>query len=136
MFSVQVLVYTTVQFEPVYCCSHCPRFSPRYDPPSVAAVLSDKSHLKRTRDLYKNFEYETNDHDECLDNEGGAEDYQKLYLFDQYNDEYDDTYDSHNVGVSDSVTTDEVFAVKRYTVHVCMYMCMYLARGSGGNDFI
>ena len=130
-------LYTPLYSLNLFTVAHivcCPRFSPRYDPPSVAAVLSDKSHLKRTRDLYKNFEYETNDPDECLDNEGGAEDYQKLYLFDQYNDEYDDTYDSHNVGVSDSVTTDEVFAVKRYTVHV--RMCMYLARGSGGNDFI
>eukprot|EP00731_Ephydatia_muelleri_P012141 Em0006g1035a len=87
----------------------------RYNPSSVAAVLSDKSHLKHTRDVYKNFEYESNNPDECLDEEGDREDYQRSYLCDQdmYNDEYDDTYDSHDVGVADSVTTDEVFAVKR-----------------------
>lgn len=86
----------------------------------MATVLSDKSHLKHIRDVYKNFEYESNDPGECLDEEGDGEDRQK-YLCDpdMYNDEYDDTYDSHVVGVTDSVTTDEVFAVKRYALHTC-----------------
>lgn len=99
---------------------YCICCGPRYNPSSVAAVLSDKSHLKHTRDVYKNFEYESNNPDECLDEEGDREDYQRSYLCDQdmYNDEYDDTYDSHDVGVADSVTTDEVFAVKRYVLHV------------------
>ena len=90
---------------------------PRYDPLSAATLLSDKSHLKHIRDLYKNFEYESNDPFECLNEETVRENYQKSYLFDSYtyDDEYDDTYDSHDVGVPDSVTTDEVFAVKRWS---------------------
>ena len=37
------------------------------------------------------------------------------YVFDQYQDEYDDTYDSHNVGAADSETAEDLFTVKRYT---------------------
>ena len=35
------------------------------------------------------------------------------YEFDQYNDEYDDTYDSHSVGAADSESAEDLFTVKR-----------------------
>lgn len=38
---------------------------------------------------------------------------QSQYEFDQYQDEYDDTYDSHNVGAADSETAEDLFTVKR-----------------------
>lgn len=34
--------------------------------------------------------------------------------WDIYDDEYDDTYDSHNVGADDHDSPDEMFSVKRY----------------------
>ena len=36
--------------------------------------------------------------------------------WDIYDDEYDDTYDSHNVGADDHDSPDEMFTVKRYVV--------------------
>ena len=35
------------------------------------------------------------------------------YEFDQYQDEYDDTYDSHNVGAADSKSAEDLFTVRR-----------------------
>lgn len=35
------------------------------------------------------------------------------FEYDQYNDEYDDTYDSHHVAAADSVSTEELFSVRR-----------------------
>ena len=36
-----------------------------------------------------------------------------MEIFDPYNDEYDDTYDSQNVGAADNDSADELVAVKR-----------------------
>ena len=43
------------------------------------------------------------------------------YDFDQYQDEYDDTYDSHSVGAADSETAEDLFTVKRC---VCVCVCV------------
>ena len=37
-----------------------------------------------------------------------------IEMYDPYNDEYDDTYDSQNVGAADNDSADELFTVKRY----------------------
>ena len=36
-----------------------------------------------------------------------------IEIYDPYNDEYDDTYDSQNVGAADNDSADELFTVKR-----------------------
>ena len=91
-----------------------------------SSLLDDKSHLDATRDMYKAYEY------------GGSYGYQGegeweergeelpfLFEYDQYNDEYDDTYDSHNVGAADQVSADDLFTVKRYVRVVCTACCVY-----------
>lgn len=36
-----------------------------------------------------------------------------VYEFDQYSDEYDDTYDSHLVGAADNDSSEELFTIRR-----------------------
>ena len=93
----------------------------RYDPTTVSSLLDDKSHLLSTREKYKAFEIETpwsyvsEDQALQLQTEGGVADIGiGNEIFDPYNDEYDDTYDSQNVGAADNDSADELFTVRRY----------------------
>ena len=77
--------------------------------------MDDKSHLSSTREKYKAFEIETpwsyvsEDQAAQLESDMGM----GIGTFDLYNDEYDDTYDSQNVGAADNDSADEMFSVKR-----------------------
>lgn len=92
----------------------------RYDPATAASMLDDKSHLSSTRGMYKTFEVETpwsyvsEEQALQLQTGGGVADIgMGIQMFDPYNDEYDDTYDSQNVGAADNDSADELFTVKR-----------------------
>ena len=84
----------------------------------MASVLDDKSHLQETRGRYAEYQVEMDcDYagEEGSVNVGGVCGDLDMHVpgFDiMYEDEYDDTYDSHNVGAADDAT-DEQFAVKR-----------------------
>ena len=87
----------------------------------MSSLLDDKSHLSSTRDKYKAFEVETpwsyisEDQAFQLQTVGGVADIgMGNQIFDPYNDEYDDTYDSLNVGAADNDSADEMFTVKRW----------------------
>lgn len=93
----------------------------RFDPDSVASVLDDKSHLLETRDRYSGYQIETrydyvSEEQACrMEMEGECGEELTPYvpgLDIMYEDEYDDTYDSQNVGAADDAT-DEQFVVKR-----------------------
>ncbi len=84
---------------------------PRYDAPSGSAVLNDKAHLEATRDLYQQYDVETNETYQGPGEEGGA--LEDRYEFDQYSDEYDDTYDSLVVGAADNDSSDDPFSMRR-----------------------
>ena len=100
-------------------------FSSRFDGSlNPSSLLDDKSHLDATRDLYKAYEYGGSyGYQEEGEREGQGEELPFLFEYDQYNDEYDDTYDSHNVGAADQVSADDLFTVKRYNyVHVTLVL--------------
>jgi len=85
----------------------------------VASVLDDKSHLLETREKYAEYQVEVSyDYytgDDGGVNAGGVCGDMAMHvpgLDIMYEDEYDDTYDSHNVGAADDAT-DEQFVVKR-----------------------
>lgn len=75
-------------------CSCCPCFSlslfSRNE--SASSILSDRSHVAVMK--------------------GAGLDL--IPEWDVYEDEYDDTYDSHNVGADDHDSADDMFSVKRY----------------------
>ena len=77
--------------------------------------MNDKSHLKYTRDKYDAFMIETEE--DYVSEEQG---YDLMY-----NDEYDDTYDSHNVGAADDAT-DEQFIVKRSIIIIMIIIIMIM----------
>ncbi len=79
----------------------------RFDPTSSSTILNDKTHLEETRDTYQQYDVETN-----WTYEESGERGNDRYEFDQYSDEYDDTYDSHVVGAPDN-STEDLFSVKR-----------------------
>ena len=86
---------------------------PRFDGSlTSSSLLDDKSHLDATRDLYKTYEY-GGSYGYQWEGEGQEEELPFLFEYDQYNDEYDDTYDSHNVGAADEMSADVLFTVKR-----------------------
>ena len=96
----------------------------RYDRTTVSSVLDDKSHLSSTRDKYRAYEVETpwmgyvsEEKAQQLQMEGGVTG-MGIEIFDPYNDEYDDTYDSQNVGAADNDSADEIFTIKRW-VYAC-----------------
>lgn len=90
----------------------------------MATVLDDKSHLKGTRERYKAYEIETpwdyiseekaGELEACGDTEAAVSAaFPGRTGFDlMYDDDYDDTYDSQNVGAADDAT-DETFTVRR-----------------------
>ena len=96
----------------------------RFDSGGVASVLDDKSHLQGTRDRYRAYEVETpwdyiseekaGELESCGNMEAVMEElHPGRAEFDlMYDDEYDDTYDSHNVGAADDAN-DELFVVQR-----------------------
>lgn len=95
----------------------------RFDPVSAGSLLDDKSHLEGTRERYRAFEVETpwdytsEELAARAEFEGEGSSLivvpQVMAGFDAlYNDEYDDTYDSHSVGAADD-STDEQFTVQR-----------------------
>ena len=88
----------------------------RFDHSSVSGLLDEKSHLVGVRQKYGAYRYEREGDDE---GGGGGEGESCLFEFDQYNDEYDDTYDSHNVGAPDNDSPDELFSVKRLVSAQC-----------------
>ena len=94
---------------------------------TTVSTLHDRSHLEENRDRYQSYQFEIpSDQEEgevhtvlptvvtmtlvqhvlCLL-------YNTQYEFDQYQDEYDDTYDSLNVGAADNETAEDLFTVKR-----------------------
>lgn len=82
-------------------------------------MLGDKAHFESTRERYDAYVIETKwdyiseEQASKLEIEGGEEIAPGSVGFDfMYEDEYDDTYDSHNVGADDDAT-DEQFIVKR-----------------------
>ena len=83
-------------------------------------MLDDKSHLLETRDRYAGFQIETkygyvSEDQACrleMDEDCGERTPYVPGLDIMYEDEYDDTYDSQNVGAADDAT-DEQFVVKR-----------------------
>ena len=88
----------------------------------MSSLLDDKSHLSLTRDKYKSYEVETpwvgyvsEERALQLEMEGGvvARMGMGIEIYDPYNDEYDDTYDSQNVGAADNDSADELFTIKR-----------------------
>jgi len=85
---------------------------PRFDASTLPSLLDDKSHLDSTRQLYKAYEY-GGSYEEDEGEEVAAAGFDLTFEYDQYNDEYDDTYDSHHVAAADSVSTEELFSVRR-----------------------
>ncbi|XP_064394350.1 activating signal cointegrator 1 complex subunit 2-like isoform X2 [Halichondria panicea] len=86
-------------------------FGKRFDPTSSSAVLNDKTHLEETRETYQQYDVETSWTYEEPREWGGVSGDQ--YEFDQYSDEYDDTYDSHVVGAADNDSAEDLFSVRR-----------------------
>ena len=86
-------------------------FVARFDGSTIHSLLDDKSHLDSTRELYKTYTYGGTYEEEGEEESAG--DGHFMFEYDQYNDEYDDTYDSHQVTATDSVSTEELFSVKR-----------------------
>ena len=93
----------------------------------MSSLLDDKTHLSSTRDKYRSYEVETpwmgyvsEERALQLEAEGGVAGMgMGIEMYDPYNDEYDDTYDSQNVGAADNDSADELFTVKRYVyIHV------------------
>ena len=87
----------------------------RFDASTIHSLLDDKSHLDSTRELYKAYTYggTYEEEEEGGEEEGAGDNFHPMYEYDQYNDEYDDTYDSHHVTATDTVSTEELFSVKR-----------------------
>ncbi len=77
-----------------------------------SALLNDKTHLEETRALYQQYDVETSDTYQGP----GEEDRDDHYEFDQYSDEYDDTYDSHVVGAADNDSADDPFSIRRCVI--------------------
>lgn len=82
-------------------------------------MLGDKAHLEGTRDRYAVYKIETrsdyiSEEQASRMEEDGEEGFASGGVgYDlMYEDEYDDTYDSQNVGAADDAT-DEQFIVKR-----------------------
>ena len=92
----------------IFLCSH------RFTPSSASGVLNDKAHLSKTRGTYRQYEVEVG---WAYQGAGGGEGLPGVmedeYEFDQYSDEYDDTYDSHIVGAADNDSSEELFTVRR-----------------------
>ena len=97
----------------------------RFEGTSTASVLDDKSHLSTTRESYRQYENETPWTYGDLESGDGTEPelsrmqfgmsgmQAEVYEFDQYSDEYDDTYDSHLVGAADNDSSEELFTMRR-----------------------
>ena len=87
----------------------------RFDASTIHSLLDDKSHLDSTRELYKAYTYggTYEEEEEGGEEEGAGDSFHPMYEYDQYNDEYDDTHDSHHVTATDTVSTEELFSVKR-----------------------
>ena len=94
----------------------------RYDRSTVSFLLDDKTHLSSTRGKYRSYEvktpwmgYVSEERALQLEAEGGVAGMgMGIEMYGSYNDEYDDTYDSQNVGAADNDSADELFIVKRY----------------------
>lgn len=80
--------------------------------------MEDKNAIKTSRAVYERYQFETPDDDE-EDDEGQNADVSDVAYevkpfetkpFNVYDDEYDDTYDGHNVNVDDDTVPDEVVA--------------------------
>ena len=90
----------------------------RFDSISTGSVLNDKTHLEGTRERYDAYKIETEGDyisEEQLSKmlEDGFASRVVGYGYNlMYEDKYDDTYDSRNVGAADDAT-DEQFIVKR-----------------------
>lgn len=78
----------------------------------MQASLEDKSTLKDLRSVYERYQFETPDDDEenVETGEGGltGDVGDELKRVNIYDDEYDDTYDEHNVNVEGDTLPEEM----------------------------